>query len=375
MLIENAEDLQRITAPMANASRISIDLEGEWNLHRYGLHLCLIQMTAGDAISLVDPLKISELRPVWDLLENPNIQKISHGCQSDLILLDYRYDVHPRNIFDTQKASQLLGYESTSLSALLERYFNLVKNMKVRVSDWNKRPLTDRMIEYAALDVEHLSELADKLEVELRERNRWDWFAEECALLEDVRYKPKENPHLELPGVRKLTRRQKHVLRAIYMLRESIASEMDKPAYHIMANPKLLELAVNIPKSASVWMGLTGVHSVVARRAGDFHNAVQQALKEDLPAADPSDRTFPPSGMNLQEFRSWSDTRVTQLEPLQLKIQEQYPDVATQIMSTRTLKRLAFGEIKLNELRRWQEKILVECADLSGVDLHQMALV
>jgi ribonuclease D len=323
----------------------------------------------------VDPLKISELRPVWDLLENPGIQKISHGCQSDLVLLDYRYNVHPRNIFDTQKASQLLGYETTSLSALLERYFNLVKNMKVRVSDWNKRPLTDKMIEYAALDVEHLSELADKLEVELRERDRWDWFTEECALLEDVRYKPKENPSLELPGVRKLTRRQKHVLRAIYNMRESIAAEMDKPAYHIMANPRMLELAVDVPRSVSAWGNMTAVHSVVGRRAEDFHNAVQKALTEELPAFDPSDRNFPPSGMSLQDFRVWSEERVAILEPLQLKIQEQYPDVAAQIMSTRTLKRLAFGEIVLAELRKWQQKILLEQSSGMGIDLQKLNLI
>jgi hypothetical protein len=78
--------------------------------------------------------------------------------------------------------------------------------------------------------------------------------------------------------------------------------------------------------------------------------------------------------MKLDYFRRWSDKRAEQLEPIQRKVQELYPDVAAQIFSTRTLKRIAMGEIPLTELRRWQQSVLHEAAEAIGFDWAEMAL-
>ena len=59
-----------------NITSIAVDFEGEFNLHIYGEHLCLVQIFDGKDFYLIDPFCVSaeELKL---LFENPELEKIS----------------------------------------------------------------------------------------------------------------------------------------------------------------------------------------------------------------------------------------------------------------------------------------------------------
>lgn len=365
-LIESRKEFLELMTYLKGFNLLGVDLEGEWNLHRYGLHLCLIQISDGENIFLVDPLKVGDLKPFLEIMEDPDIEVVSHGPQSDIVLLDYLFGCHPRNIFDTENAGQLLGYESTSLSWLLEKHFGISKNMKVRVSDWNKRPLSDKMLAYAAKDVAYLHELRELLTNELIEMDRLGWHQEECKGLEDVRYRKKENPHLEIQKANKLDLEEAHLLKYLYELRDSIAREMDKPAYYIIPNAKLVQLAQEPPASEEGWGSLKGVNPRVKRFAGRFHQAVLEAREEKPVEARRSPAHN--SGMSRNAFFRLVDKRTQVLGAIRDQIKEEY-DIYPMILSMRNLKRVAYGEANLNDFKAWQRQIMLEKAEQLDLDV------
>jgi ribonuclease D len=366
-LIQDSEAFLKVIAHLKGFPLLAVDLEGEWNLHRYGLHLCLIQISDGQSIYLIDPLAVGDLGPFLEILEDPAIEVISHGPQSDIVLLDYLYGRQPRNVFDTEKAAQLLGYENTSLSFVLERHFGISKNMKVRVSDWNQRPLTEQMLNYAAKDVEYLHRLRVIMMAELEEKGRLEWLVEECSELEDIRYKKKENPHLEIQFASKLDDRHALVLKAIYDVRDQIAKELDKPAYYIISNSRLVELAGNPPLSELDWSDLKGVNPRMKKYARDFHLAVDQAMGSEMVKEQRfQDRNF--NGLSKTAYFKLVDQKTALLEQIREQIKEEY-DIYPMILSMRNLKRVAFGEASLNDLKQWQKDILLEKAKQMSLDV------
>ena len=367
-IITERKDFLELVDHLKGFDLLAVDFEGEWNLHRYGLHLCLIQVSDGEHISLIDPLTVGDLGPFLEVMEDPDIEIISHGPQSDIVLMDYLFGRQPRNVFDTEKAGQLLNYESTSLSYLLERHFGISKNMKVRVSDWNKRPLSEKMLNYAALDVQYLHQLRVILEEELREVGRFEWQLEECKALEDIRHRKKENPHLEIQRANKLSREEAHILKYIYQAREKLAQELDKPAYYIIPNSRLLELAQAPPQSAHDWSSVKGVNPRLKRYAGQFHDAVQVAHESE--PEDPKRAHVPGqyNGLSKNAYFRLVDQKTQILSLIRDQIKEDY-DIYPMILSMRNLKKVAYGETNLEDLKGWQRKILLAKAQEMELDV------
>ena len=289
-LIEDPGAFFDVCKHLKKADALGVDFECEWNRHRYGMHLCLIQVSDGKNIYVIDPVTLPwlSLQPLWNILQNPEIPIIVHGAHSDLMLLDYLHGCRPRNMFDTEKAAQLLGYPKCSLSYLLERHFDRKKKKKLSTSNWNVRPLSTEMLDYAALDVAHLHELKDILTAELHMEGRVSQHEEECLLLEKVRYQEKENKHLLIKGAKALNDEEVRVLKHLFEVRSAMAQELDKPMHYVISNPLMLQLARRPPTSQRAWANLKGVHPRVRKNAQRFHRAV---LNSQDSAADPSLKT------------------------------------------------------------------------------------
>lgn len=366
-LVQDPDEFQALCKHFEGFETLGVDFEGEWNLHRYGLHLCLAQVSDGKDIFLIDPLAVGDFGPFLDILENPEINIISHGPQSDIVLLDFLYQRRPTSVFDTEKAGQLLGYESTSLSGMLDKHFGTQKNMKIRVSDWNKRPLSEKMMSYAAMDVAYLHTLKERLIKELDDRGRLQWHTEECTALEVIRYKKKVNPHLDIQRANKLNLRQSHTLKHLYETRDWLARELDKPAYYIIPNARLVELASNPPDSARAWTELKGVNPRVKRNAKIFQQAVDDSFSSEPEQVVPGLRGNR-NGMSKNAFFRQVDGRTQILEQIRDKIKEDY-DIYPMILSMKNLKRVAYGEATLDDFRSWQKAIVLEKAAELKLDL------
>ena len=190
--VDQEARLRGLVPQWSSCKELAIDLEMEANLHHYGLHLAMIQLSDGKDTWLIDPLAIDDLGPIVELFENPAVQKVFHDVSFDFRILEELLACRPKNIFDTKIAALLLGKPSISLGGLLQEYFQVEKQEKFQRIDWLQRPLDQDMLAYAAGDVKYLLQLKHKLEDELKAGGRWPWFAEENGFRTSQSYAVKE---------------------------------------------------------------------------------------------------------------------------------------------------------------------------------------
>ena len=143
---------------------IAMDFEGEFNLHIYGEHLCLVQVFDGAAYFLIDPLNISE-QALRRFLEDPAIEKVMFDCASDASLVRKQYGIILKNVHDVRLSAKLVGYEG-NLTGLVERCLQIpaaTGKKGNQTANWLTRPIKPNLIEYALSDVEHLFAIREVL--------------------------------------------------------------------------------------------------------------------------------------------------------------------------------------------------------------------
>src|SRR5690554_519505 len=90
-------------------SSLALDFEGEFNLHIYGEHLCLIQIFDRTRYYLIDPFKVSAAL-LKEFFVSKEIEKIMFDCSSDASLIRNQYGVQLEGLYDIRVGAQLLGY-------------------------------------------------------------------------------------------------------------------------------------------------------------------------------------------------------------------------------------------------------------------------
>jgi ribonuclease D len=220
-------------------------------------------------------------------------------------------------IFDTVIAARLLGIREFSLAALVERFFEVTLTKGSQKSNWAQRPLNSRMVEYAINDTHYLLPLAEKLETQLRERDRLEWFRQSCQrLLEQTAVERVRDldEAWRISGAGTLRGPAAAVLRALWQWREKEAEAADRPPFHILQNRELLAAAETFAKG-----GTPDFSYFSARRRGTFREAAEQALKlaeEAWPLPRPRLGTRPTVEMKqrMEELRRRRDHGATRLE-------------------------------------------------------------
>jgi len=271
-----AELLKKINA----ADRVALDTEAD-SLHSYREKLCLLQISAPAAVNaracdgfIVDPLGNLDLEPLRRALEP--IEIVLHGADYDLRMLRRGLNFTAHKIFDTMIAARLLGIREFSLAALVKQYFGLELPKGSQKADWAKRPLPDRMAEYAINDVRYLLPLAEKLEAELDHCERRDWLQQSCqraieqAAVTRVR---KQDEFWRVRGSGLLEGRAAAVLRALWQWREREAEMADRAPFHILQNEKLVNAAISFASGS-----VPDYKHFSSRRRQAFCEAAQIAL-------------------------------------------------------------------------------------------------
>ncbi|MFK7981786.1 MAG: ribonuclease D [Saprospiraceae bacterium] len=184
VFIKEANHLEEICTRLSNQPWIGFDTEfiGE---KRFFTLLCLIQINSPIGCFLVVSLKIKNLKPFLDLVENPNILKITHAGENDYRLIYQQFNILPVNVFDTQIAAGFLGYNyPTAFRKIMDKELGIRLKKGFAVAVWDQRPLSEKHIQYALNDVIFLKELYDKLHGKLVRRKRLAWCEEEFAKME-----------------------------------------------------------------------------------------------------------------------------------------------------------------------------------------------
>jgi ribonuclease D len=176
-VIGDAENLKTVVDAIRNSPWVAVDSEAD-SLHAYPEKLCLLQFSVEGGDYLVDTLAGFDLTSLLDALRNREL--IFHGADYDLRMLRKTFHFVPSDIFDTMTAARLLGYKQFGLGALVERHLSIKLEKGPQKMNWARRPLTDRMEQYARNDTRHLKTLSDNLRNELKEKGRLDWQKETC---------------------------------------------------------------------------------------------------------------------------------------------------------------------------------------------------
>ena len=312
--IASAAGLAELLENIKSVERVAVDTEAD-SLHCYHEKLCLLQISVPEQDVLVDPLANVDLASLREALEEKEI--VLHGADFDLRLLRRRLNFKAHKIFDTVIAARLLGIREFSLAALVERFFGVTLTKGSQKANWARRPLPSRMVEYAINDTHYLLPLAEKLERQLCERDRLEWFRQSCqrALEQTAVERVRDlDDAWRISGAGTLRGPAAAVLRALWQWREKEAEAADRPPFHILQNRELLAAAESFAKG-----GMPDFSHFSARRRGAFREAAKHALKlpeEAWPLPRPRLGTRPTAEMKqrTEELRRRRDHGATRLE-------------------------------------------------------------
>ena len=227
-----------------NITSIAVDFEGEFNLHIYGEHLCLVQIFDGKDFYLIDPFCVSaeELKL---LFENPKLEKIWFACSSDANLLWKKYQIRLVGVYDLAIEQKILGLTGNLLA--LESMFNLnnpeeANKKKNQKSNWLIRPLPEEQIEYALSDVAYLFEIKKNLDKMATETGKMKEVV--AAMKNAVNIKTEYVPgYTKLPGYRRMKNDQRIRVKHLFFAREKLAEEFNKPPFQILDKHILIDLS------------------------------------------------------------------------------------------------------------------------------------
>lgn len=298
-VVNSADLLQTTVRHLAQKPELALDLEFDQHHYTYGFNLCLIQISDGHNCFLIDPLPISNLQPLWDVLENPAILKIFHHANNDLMLLSM-LGCQVRNMVDTSIAAKILNHAKAALGTLLQEELNLKLDKSQQMSNWNHRPLTKRQLEYAAQDVLYLHELKNVMVGKIQDLGRLDWLKEEDQLLENITYAELEDPHLKIKFAQRLTLFQQFIVKPIYDFRDELAKKWNFPAGQVINTNALLQLLNQPEVEVKDWLYHTkGIHGRLQQERFEqqlqriVNGAVEEAKKRKIPDRLPPN-PYPP---------------------------------------------------------------------------------
>ena len=184
--IDTDQALASACEELAGADRIALDTEFIRE-RTYFPGICLIQMTAGDGIVLVDPLKVARLEPLYALLADASITKVLHAARQDFEIFYHLTGRVPAPLFDTQIAAALAGFpDQVGYASLVEAILGVELDKSHTRTNWQRRPLSEAQLAYAADDVRYLGPVCDRLTEMLTASGRLAWAREDSAALEDT---------------------------------------------------------------------------------------------------------------------------------------------------------------------------------------------
>jgi len=334
--------------PIHGKKICAIDTEAD-SLHRHRESLCLIQFTAGDDCVLIDPLAIDDLSPLDEYLRDATVWM--HGADYDMTMLKREFGNLPEKVYDTQIGARLLGVEKFGLGNLVENYFDIVLSKSSQKADWGKRPLSEKMIDYALNDVRYLLEMGELIVSKLKEKGRYEWFTESCeaAQAKVAERDDSKEDQWRISGSGKLDSFGLAWLRALWYWRDKEAESWDKPSFMVAPNRILIEWSILLADGNKVDLP-NHYRGDRVKRFREMLDEVKALPKSDWPARPVSNRR-----KRDREF----DDRVDSLIGRRNSIANDLGIDGSLIASRAVVESIAANESTPEELlMNWQLKLL-----------------
>ncbi len=293
-LITTSDQLQRLVADLQQAGRLALDTESN-SMYAYHYQVCLIQISTDEQDYIIDSVALRELASLGDLVQREDMEVTMHAAENDVLLLHKDFGWTFGKLFDTLWGARILGWQRPGLASILNEKFGVTLDKKMQRTDWGKRPLTPRQLDYARFDTHFLLSLRDRIEGELRTAGRWQEAQEVFEELRRIRWQGKKPPTFwRLNGVRDLAPHQQAVLKALFEWREQRASQRDLPPYRIMRNETLVALAQHLPANERDFMRTPGVpRRFPSHLARKLTGIIRRAQREKPPVYPARQQTSP----------------------------------------------------------------------------------
>jgi ribonuclease D len=351
-IVTTAPALAAAVASLAASPRIGLDTEF-LRERTYRAKLCLLQFANEETALCVDPLALTDVAPLEQLLRQPGVLKVMHASRQDLeVLLPVAGLTQP--VFDTQIAAALTGLPAqVGYAEVVRRLLGKELPKSHTRTDWSRRPLSPEQIEYALDDVRYLLPLASALEQQLRELGRLEWLHEELAGLADARsltVEP-EAAWLRLRGLRELDPGRVRLAQALAAWRERSAIQHDRPRGWILEDTVLREVVMRVPRTVEQLAQIQDMPpGLVKRRGAQLIEFVQQAQVPDPPPPLPGRARPDPARAAV----------VKRLAGLSQAVAQQLQLVPEVLATRRDLEQLADGARDGPLLRGWRRALLGE---------------
>jgi ribonuclease D len=284
--ITDTAGLEALARHLATLPAFGIDTESD-SSYAYQEKVCLIQISDLERDWIIDPLLVDDLSALGDVLSDPDIVKVLHGGDYDVVCLHRDFGFRIKGLFDTLLAAQLLGLERIGLADLIGRFFGVDIDKAFQRHNWALRPLLEEHIEYARGDTHYLLALREILVRELRRVGRLAHHREECQFLQKRRWSGRTGDPfgwMDLKGVGDLDEPGMKALRQLWTYREEEARRMDRPVYKVIPDDVLVELASVRPRTERELDGVVNPKSAMRRRHGRaFLARITKALEDEGP--------------------------------------------------------------------------------------------
>ena len=352
-LIADTESLEKLCQRLARSDFVAVDTEF-MRENTYWPDLCLFQVASRDEAAAIDPKAEGiDLSPLLELLvNNEEVLKVFHAGGQDIEIVFNLTGATPHPMFDTQIAAMALGLgEQVGYSNLVESLLGRSLDKGARFTDWARRPLDKRQIDYAIGDVTHLAELFPKMLEKLKRTGRGAWLDQEMERISDpTNYM--NDPALAWKKVRVQSRKPEVLgrLKSLAAWREIEARQKNLPRGRITKDETLADIATHPPADQDALGKVRGLSA--AWKANDIGARMMDVLAtaSALPASELPPREDRGPGLGRE------GALVADLLKLLLKIRARESNVAPRLVArSEELEQLAAGRREgLSILQGWR---------------------
>ncbi|MEO5586409.1 MAG: ribonuclease D [Novosphingobium sp.] len=352
-LITTSDALAELCSRLAKADFITVDTEF-MRENTYWPELCLVQVADTEEAAAIDPKAPGiDLTPLLELMtNNEDVLKVFHAGGQDVEIIYNLTGRTPHPIFDTQIATMAISQsEQIGYQNLVESWLGIIVDKGARFTDWSRRPLDARQIEYAIGDVTHLSKIFPKILARLKKTGRGEWIDAEMEKLADPE-NYRNDPAVSWLRIKAAGRNPAMLgrLKALGAWREYEAKDKNIPRGRIARDETLADIASHPPKvqaDLAKVRGLSGgwKDNEIGRRMMAALAAAQPLTDDELPPRTPRGAPLGKEG-----------ALVADLLKLLLKIRSREIDVASRLLArSEELELLATGVRKnLPVLEGWR---------------------
>jgi ribonuclease D len=327
-LVTDTDTLTALCERLSKADFVTVDTEF-MRESTYYPDLCLVQVASPDEAAAIDPKAPGlDLSPLLKLLVEDEVLKVFHAGGQDLEIIYNLTGKTPSPLFDTQVAAMALGLgEQVGYTNLVAAYSGVQIDKGARFTDWARRPLNDRQLDYAIGDVTHLAKLFPKMVDKLRRTGRGDWLDDEMARCCDPATYAND-PDRAWTRLRLPSRKADVLgrLKALARWRELEAQDKDVPRGRIVKDETLGDLAGSPPRTQADLAKVRGLSAAWGS------NAIGERLMRALEAAEPLSPEEMPAREPQRPGLSSDGALIADLLKLLLKIRSKETGVAPRLI-------------------------------------------